>query len=61
MYRYIFVKLIYLDKRNYLCEIDQDIDLNKYEKVVIERDKCEEAGEVRSDIFETEERKESNL
>jgi len=59
MYKYIYVKLIYLDKRNYLCEIDQDIILNKYEKVVIEMDKCEEAGEVRSDIFESEERKDS--
>lgn len=59
MYRYIYVKLIYLDKKNYLCEVDQDVSLNKYEKVVIERDKCEEVGEVRSNIIESEERKES--
>lgn len=59
MYKYIYVKIIYLDKKNYLCEVDQGVLLNKYEKVVIERDKCEEVGEVRSNIIESEERKES--
>ncbi|MGQ9844978.1 MAG: PSP1 domain-containing protein [Caldisericia bacterium] len=59
MYRYIYVKLIYLDKKIYLCEVGQDVLLNKYEKVVIEKDKCEEVGEVRSNIIESEEKKES--
>lgn len=59
MYRYIYVKLINLDKKNYLCEVDQHVLLNKYEKVVIEKDKCEEVGEVRSNIIESEERRES--
>jgi cell fate regulator YaaT (PSP1 superfamily) len=55
--RYIFVKLIYLDKKIYLCEINEDISLNKYDKVVIERDKVEEVGEVRTPPFESEEKK----
>lgn len=59
MFRYIYVKLIYLDKKIYLCEVNHDISLNKYERVVIERDKCEEVGEVRSTVITTDEKKEA--
>lgn len=59
MYRYIYVKLIFLDKKNYLCVIDEEVNLNKYEKVVIEKDKCLEVGEVRSELIVTDEKKEA--
>jgi len=57
--RYIYVKLIYLDKKIYLCELNENINLNKYDKVVVEKDKVEEVGEVRSGIFEINEKRDA--